>query len=124
MLEGRPFAQLSQVSFALQGENHSQQGQVKALQCFCGVSPPTRVTGAANPLGLDTAWRNTEYKACTHSNLQALREMSESALHSNAYGDVLSIPDSPDLGFLSADFDVFENLDERRNSPASDQTNY
>ena len=51
--------------------------------------------------------------------------MSESALmHSNVYGDVLSIPDSPDLGFLSAHIDGFENLDERRNSPASDQTNY
>ena len=110
--------------FSWQGENHSQQGQVKALQCFCGVSPPTRVTGAANPLGLDTAWRNTEYKACTHSNLQALREMSESALHSSVYGDVLSIPDSPGLGFLSAEFDGCGHLDERRSSPASDQTNY
>ncbi|KAL3151811.1 hypothetical protein ABBQ38_012779 [Trebouxia sp. C0009 RCD-2024] len=114
---------MAEIQRIMQGENHSQS-QAKALQCFCGVSPPTRATGAANPLGLDTAWRHTAYKACTHSNLQALREMSESALHRNVYGDVLSIPDSPNLGFLSADFDGFENLDDRRTSPASDQTNY
>ncbi len=48
--------------------------------------------------------------------------MSESALlHSNVYGEVLSIPDSPELGFLSAEFD---EMDERRTSPASDQTHY
>ncbi|KAL3159095.1 hypothetical protein ABBQ32_011093 [Trebouxia sp. C0010 RCD-2024] len=115
---------MAEIQRIMQGENHSQQSQVKALQCFYGVSPPTRATGAANPLGLDTAWRHTAYKACTHSNLQALREMSESALHRNVYGDVLSIPDSPNLGFLSEDFDGFENLDEGRTSPASDQTNY
>lgn len=115
---------MAEIQRIMQGDNHSQQSQVKALQCFCGVSPPTRATGAANPLGLDTAWRHTAYKACTHSNLQALREMSESALHRNVCGDVLCIPDSPNLGFLSAEFDGFENLDERRTSPASDQTNY
>lgn len=109
---------------SLQGENNNQ-GYVKNVKCFCGVSPPTRASGAANPLGLDTAWRNTAYKACTHSNLQALREMSESAfLHSNLYGDILSIPDSPELGFLSAEFDGFEEMDERRTSPRSDQTHY
>lgn len=92
------------------------------------MSPPTRAAGAANPLGLDTAWRNTAYKACTHSNLQALREMSEVALmHSNVHGGILSIPESPaspDMGILSAEFDDLENMDDRRSSPASDQTTY
>ena len=75
---------------------------------------------------MDAAWRNTAYKACTYSNLQALREMNDSAvLHSNVYGDVLTLPDSPpDLGLLSADFDGIEDLDDRRTSPASDSTRY
>lgn len=116
---------MAEIQRIMQGDSNSKQGHAKSVQCFCGVSPPTRSSGAANPLGLDTAWRNTAYKACTHSNLQALREMSESAiLHSNVYGDVLSIPDSPELGFLSAEFDGFDEMDERRTSPASDQTNY
>ncbi|KAL0047907.1 hypothetical protein WJX82_002934 [Trebouxia sp. C0006] len=116
---------MAEIQRIMQGDSNNKQGHAKSVQCFCGVSPPTRSSGAANPLGLDTAWRNTAYKACTHSNLQALREMSESAiLHSNVYGDVFSIPDSPELGFLSAEFDGFDEMDERRTSPASDQTHY
>ena len=92
---------------------------------FYGMSPPTRTNGAANPLGLDSGWRNTAYKA-THSNLQALREMSvPSCLRNNANGDVLCIPESPDCGFLSAEFEVFDGDEEDdRASPASCMTHY
>lgn len=92
---------------------------------FYGMSPPTRTTGAANPLGLDSAWRNTAYKA-THSNLQALKEMNvPSCLRNSANGDILCIPESPDCGFLSAEFEVFDREEEdNRASPASCMTHY
>lgn len=117
---------MAEIQRIMQGDNNGKHSHVKSVKCFCGVSPPTRATGAANPLGMDTAWRNTAYKACTYSNLQALREMSESAfMHSNVCGDALSIPDSPELGFLSAEFDGFEEMDEsRKASPESDLTHY
>ena len=107
----------------LQGGN--QPGQPANSTCFYGMSPPTRATGAANPLGLDSAWRSTAYKA-THSNLQALQEMSApSFLRNNSNGDILCIPESPDCGFLSPEFEVFDiEEDDRRASPESCNTSY
>lgn len=106
----------------LQGSN--QTGQ-PANNCFYGMSPPTRTTGAANPMGMDSAWRSTAYKA-THSNLQALREMSApSFVRNNMSAAILCIPESPDCGFLSAEFEVFDSEEEeRRASPESCQTSY
>lgn len=89
------------------------------------MSPPTRTSGAANPLGLDSTWRNTAYRA-THSNLQALREMSApSCLRNSTGGDILCIPESPDCGFLAAEIEVFDEEEEdNRASPASCITHY
>ena len=104
-------------------QGNPQKGH--ATGCFYGMSPPTRTTGAANPLGLDSTWRSTAYRA-THSNLQALREISApSYLRNSVSGDILCIPESPDCGFLSAELEVFDGEEEdHRASSASCVTHF
>ncbi|KAK9822834.1 hypothetical protein WJX81_008481 [Elliptochloris bilobata] len=58
-----------------------------SMTSWLGVSPPTRV-GAANALVQDNNWRSNAHR-CSHSNLQALREIDARLLFS-----------SPEFGLL------------------------
>ncbi|EIE18558.1 transcription factor NF-E2 [Coccomyxa subellipsoidea C-169] len=77
-----------------------------ANNSWLGISPPTRTTGAANPLVQDFNWRSNAYR-CSHSNLQALREIDARGVSflrcSSQGGDSRLLVESPDYGLLSAD---------------------
>ncbi|KAK9902196.1 hypothetical protein WJX75_007405 [Coccomyxa subellipsoidea] len=77
-----------------------------ANNSWLGVSPPTRTTGAANPLVQDFNWRSNAYR-CSHSNLQALREIDARGVSflrcSSQGGDSRLLVESPEYGLLSAD---------------------
>ncbi|KAK9808313.1 hypothetical protein WJX73_000085 [Symbiochloris irregularis] len=52
-----------------------QQSKLSSTpRTFLGMSPPTRAAGAMNPLVQDWTWKSNVMQ-CSHSNLQALREM-------------------------------------------------
>ncbi|KAK9804275.1 hypothetical protein WJX72_004335 [[Myrmecia] bisecta] len=70
---------------------------------WLGVSPPTRATGAANPLVSDFNWKK-QVKMSSHNNLQALREMDAhgvSFLRSTSFGDCRLLLESPEYGLLA-----------------------
>ncbi|CAL8466055.1 g5591 [Coccomyxa elongata] len=77
-----------------------------ARSSWLGVSPPTRTTGAANPLVQDFNWRSNAYR-CSHSNLQALREIDARGVSflrcSSQGGDSRLLVESPEYGLLSAE---------------------
>ncbi|CAL5228432.1 g11566 [Coccomyxa viridis] len=84
------------------GTNHGSPAPASWL----GMSPPTRTTGAANPLVQDFNWRSNAYR-CSHSNLQALREIDARGVSflqcSSQGGDSRLLVESPDYGLLSAE---------------------